>query len=80
MARGMGMFGMGAGMYNVDTAQARSINANTAMRWDQGMFNGSREGAKLFMARVKKQAQDTNKSYSEIQDRIKNNPTDSRYH
>ena len=43
-ARGMGMLGMGAGMFNVDTAQARSINVNTAMRWDQGMFNGSRVG------------------------------------
>jgi hypothetical protein len=76
LARGMGMFGMGAGMYNVDTAQARSMNVNTAMRWNQGMFNGSREGAKLFAAREKKMAEDTNKAYSEIQDRIKNHPTE----
>jgi hypothetical protein len=75
-ARGMGMLGMGAGMFNVDTAQARSINVNTAMRWDQGMFNGSRVGARLFAAREKKMAQDTNKAYSEIQDRIKNNPSE----
>jgi hypothetical protein len=75
-ARGMGMLGMGAGMFNLDTAQARSINVNTAMRWDQGMFNGSRVGARMFAAREKKMAQDTNKAYSEIQDRIKNNPSE----
>jgi hypothetical protein len=72
----MGMLGMGAGMFNLDTAQARSINVNTAMRWDQGMFNGSRVGARMFAAREKKMAQDTNKAYSEIQDRIKNNPSE----
>ena len=30
MARGLGMMSMGRGMFNVDTAQARSINTNTA--------------------------------------------------
>jgi hypothetical protein len=76
LARGMGMFGMGAGTYNVDTAQARSMNVNTAMRWNQAMFNSSREGAKLFAAREKAMAQATNKAYSEVQDRIKNHPNE----
>ena len=38
--RGHGYVGIwAAGMFNLDTAQARSINVNTAMRWNQAMFN-----------------------------------------
>ena len=77
MARGMGMLGMGRGMFNVDTAQASSINVNTAMRWDQAMFNGSMGGGPTVCgSRKKRIAQDTNKAYSEIQDRIKNHPSE----
>jgi hypothetical protein len=76
LARGLGMMSMGRGMYNVGTAQANSIDVNTAMRWNQGMFNASRQGAKMYAAREKKIKQDTNKAYSEIQDRIRNNPSD----
>ena len=32
--QGAAQFAMGAGMYNLDTAQARSINADTAMRYN----------------------------------------------
>jgi hypothetical protein len=75
MARGLGMMNMGRGMYNVNTAQANSIDVNTAMRWNQAMFNGSREGAKLYAAREKKLKEQNEKAYSEIQTRIRNNPT-----
>ena len=75
MARGLGMMGMGAGMYNVSTAQARSINTNTAMRWNQAMFNGSRVGARMFAAREKALKQENEQSYSAIRDRIRNHPT-----
>ncbi len=75
MARGLGMMSMGRGMFNVGTAQANSINVNTAMRWNQAMFNSSRVGARMYAAREKKIKQDTNKAYSEIQDRIRNNPS-----
>ena len=53
MARGLGMMCMGRGMYNEDTAQARSINLNTAMRWNHAMFNGSRVGEQCYAAREK---------------------------
>jgi hypothetical protein len=69
-ARGMGMLGMGAGMFNLDTAQARSINTNTMMRFDQGMFNGSRVGARMYAAREKSLKEQNEKSYSEVQDRM----------
>src|SRR6185312_5754125 len=35
--QGAGAYAMGVGRYNVETAQARSINADTAMRWNQYM-------------------------------------------
>jgi hypothetical protein len=75
MARGLGMMGMGAGMYNRNTAQARSINANTAMRWNQAMFNGSRVGARMFNAREKALKQQNETAYTGIRDRIRNHPT-----
>ena len=75
MARGMGMLGMGAGMYNRSTAQARSINATTAMMWNQAMFNSSRVGARMFNAREKALKQQNEKAYSGIRDRIRNHPT-----
>ena len=34
----MGVYAAGAGAYNVQTAQARSINANTAMRYNEYMY------------------------------------------
>jgi hypothetical protein len=75
MARGLGMMGMGAGMYNRSTAQARSINVNTAMRWNQAMFNGSRVGARMFAAREKALKEQNETAYSGIRDRIRNHPT-----
>ncbi len=75
MARGLGMLGMGAGMYNRSTAQARSINVNTTMRWNQAMFNGSRVGARMFAAREKALKEQNETAYSGVRDRIRNHPT-----
>ena len=75
MARGLGMMNMGRGMYNVDTAQARSINTNTVIRYNQAMFNSERSATKLYVARRQKLAQDDEKAYSDIQDRLRNHPT-----
>jgi hypothetical protein len=35
IARGLGYYNIGAGVYNYDTAVANSINADTVMRWNQ---------------------------------------------
>jgi len=69
------MLNMGRGMYNVNTAQAKSIDVNTVMRFNQAMFNGSRVGARMYAAREKKLKEQNEKSYSEIQDRLRNHPT-----
>ena len=54
LARGLGMLSMGAGMYNMDTAQANSINMNTAMRWNQAMYDAHIRASKMLAAREKK--------------------------
>lgn len=75
MARGLGMMSMGRGMFNVDTAQARSINTTTAIRFNNAMFTSERSATKLYAARRHKLAQDNEKAYSDIQDRLRNHPT-----
>jgi hypothetical protein len=76
MARGLGMLNMGRGMYNVSTAQANSINVNTAMTWNNAMYRAHIQASKDYAARETKNRQDTNKAYSDIQDRIRNRPSE----
>ena len=49
---GAGHYAMGAGMYNLDTAQARSINAQTAMQWNDYVAQVTHESAQIHAARV----------------------------
>jgi hypothetical protein len=74
LARGLGMLNMGRGYYNVSTAQAASINLNTAIRWNNAMYAAHRQAAKDYAAHEKKRKADVEKAYSEIQDRLRNNP------
>jgi len=46
IARGLGAYNVGAGVYNLDTAQANSINADTIMRWNEFMFLSQQEANK----------------------------------
>jgi hypothetical protein len=74
IARGLGNFAMGAGAYNEQTAAARSINADTAMRWNQFMFQSQMEAnvreQRAMDARAKRDA----RSGDAIVDRITNHP------
>jgi len=59
-ARGLGYLDMGAGVYNLDSAQAGSINTDSAMRWDTFMYQGqqtaNRAEAKRMNDRMKRDA------------------------
>ena len=75
IARGLGMYAAGAGAYNVQTAQARSINANTAMQWNQYWYQAqvhanSNERKRL----ARRQARDSGTSAA-IETRIRENPS-----
>jgi hypothetical protein len=72
--RGLGMFSAGAGIYNRNTAEARSMNATTAMRWNSFIFQGQQAANKRYQTRLKARLANTNKAYDEIQDRLRNNP------
>ncbi len=74
MVRGLGMFGMGAGMYNERTAMARSMNASTSMRWNNYVYQAQAGAARTYAARIKaKQARVIN-DVAGIQDRLRNHP------
>jgi hypothetical protein len=74
IARGMGMFSMGRGIYNVDTAEARATNVNTAMRWNSAVWQGQMVRNRIYWARVKKGQERDIKLQKEILDRLRNHP------
>src|SRR4051812_12435185 len=56
-AYGMGNFAAGAGSYNVQTAQARSINSQTAMQMNDYMYSIETRNAKNHYERVARRMQ-----------------------
>jgi hypothetical protein len=70
----MGMFSMGRGIYNVDTAEARSMNVNTAMRWNAAVWQGQMVRNRIYWGRVKKGQERDIKLQKEILDRLRNHP------
>jgi hypothetical protein len=74
IARGMGMFNMGRGMYNVDTAQARSINVNTAMRWNQYVYESQQNANRLHHGKLALQRYNSINDIAKIEDRLRNHP------
>ncbi len=75
MAAGAGMYAMGAGRYNVETAQANSINAATAMEWNQYMYASRVEAARIWHEKSSRLDAKEKGNYSAIQNRLRNNPT-----
>ncbi len=76
-ATGLGNMAAGRGQYNLDTAAARSINVNTNMNLNEYMYQSLLQRDRM-MLENKAQAEKMNKqAYSEIQDRIRNHPTDA---
>ena len=63
MARGMGVFAAGAGIYNKQTAVADSINADTLMRWNEYVYTSQQIRNDRFRARqMRKPAEDDRSS------------------
>ena len=66
---------MGMGRYNVETAQARSINASTALMWNQYVYE-SKINAQRIWAEKEARIQSKEKgNYKAIQQRVRNSPT-----
>jgi hypothetical protein len=74
MARGMGMFAMGLGQYNVDTAAARSVNADTAMRMNEYIYEGQQVRNRRYYENLAAQRQRINESAETVFTRLRNEP------
>ncbi len=73
--RGAGAYAMGMGRYNVETAQARSINAQTAMQWNQYIYESKMEAQRIWAEKENKEQAKEKGDYKAIQDRVRNSPT-----
>jgi hypothetical protein len=74
MASGLGAFAMGAGQYNVNTAQANSINADTVMRWNQANWEAQHAlNVSYYYNRIRRR-NDNIKAQAGIYDRLRNHP------
>src|SRR4051794_24614005 len=70
----MGNFAAGAGQYNVQTAQARSINTQTAMQFNQYMYEVNKQNAATNLARRQQEQKNVNESADATYRRIHDNP------
>jgi hypothetical protein len=71
---GAGSYAMGAGMYNLDTAQARSINADTAMRFNEYTAAVSDESARVYAARNNQQYARNRSAYETRRQQLRTTP------
>jgi hypothetical protein len=74
IATGMGNYAAGAGAYNVQTAQARAVNANTAMEWNNYMYAINTRNAQNEMKRLNRQQQSTINTLDATYKRLHDNP------
>jgi hypothetical protein len=75
IARGMGAYAQGLGVYNVNTAQANSINADTMMRWNSYVWSSQNSLNREHYSRMLAE-RDRNKTLTDqIATRIRDNPT-----
>jgi hypothetical protein len=77
IARGMGAYAQGLGVYNVNTAQARSINADTMMRWNSYMWASQNALNREHYERMISTRERNKKLTDEIATRIRDNPNAS---
>ncbi len=74
LARGMGVYAAGAGSYNVQTAQARSINTNTNMKYNEYMYLSTQNETAKHHALVAGQQADNIKVQNEIHAKLRDHP------
>ena len=73
--QGQAQYAMGMGRYNLNTAQARSINASTNMAWNQYMYQARIEGNKQYHEMEAAKQAKGKADYKAIKDRLRDNPT-----
>ncbi len=68
-------FAMGAGMYNLKTAQAMSIDADTAMRFNDYVAQITREEARTYWERVNQRGARNRELHDARQKQLRDSPT-----
>jgi hypothetical protein len=72
--QGAGLFAMGAGMYNLNTAQANAIDAQTAMKWNDYVAQITHESARIYAERRDQRLARNRALYDARQQRLRDNP------
>lgn len=75
IAQGLGMFNIGAGVYNEKTAIANSINTDTVMRWNQYVYESQKEATRQYFGRMDAQIAKNQAAYNERMARIATTPS-----
>jgi len=75
VARGLGAYNVGAGVYNRDTAIARSINADTYMRLNEYFYEAHKTATRDYWAKKYADQAKAKNAYDAHQERIEKNPT-----
>ncbi len=75
IAQGLGYFNMGAGIYNRETAIARSINTDTAIRWNEYVCLSQQQATREYFARRNAAIAKDRNAYNALMQRIQENPT-----
>ena len=74
IARGLGFYNIGAGVFNERTAVANAINADTVMRWNQYVWLSQQEANRReYLRRMRRQQIDST-SGEKIYKRLRDNP------
>ncbi len=75
IASGLGDFAVGAGRFNLDTAQARSIDTDTLMRWNQFVYESQRANTANYWARRRLINARNTEALATVQNRLTTEPT-----
>jgi hypothetical protein len=73
-AAGMGQFAAGAGAYNIQTAQARSINAQTATQMNEYLYESQRNAARKYYNTLAERQKSLNQNRDAVYRRLHDNP------
>lgn len=80
VATGMGNFAAGAGAYNEQTAQARAVNANTAMQMNEYLWACQQQRNVNYYNQLASRQRAVNKSADAIYKRLHDNPEPADVH
>ena len=72
--RGVGLAAWGMGIYNLETAQAESINLDTSIRWNEYLAAVSAESTRAYVARKRAAATEEKEFYQRNRERVLTNP------